>query len=131
MVNFQLQLVIIEPNGTLDFEEISMKRLTILKMLYPSLTRENDSPEAVIFENQYKEKNKVFPSQFATRGFDITFDTLLRLSQGKSFEVSANEDKTEQIESKFEYSKKNSEGYTNKGVYIMEFQEDLSVKQVN
>ena len=131
LVNFQLQLVIIEPNGTLDFEEISMKRLTILKMLYPSLTRENDSPEAVIFENQYKEKNKVFPSQFATRGFDITFDTLLRLSQGKSFEVSANEDKTEQIESKFEYSKKNSEGYTNKGVYIMEFQEDLSVKQVN
>ncbi|WP_225318068.1 LysM peptidoglycan-binding domain-containing protein [Flavobacterium luteum] len=131
LVNFQIQLVIIEPNGTLDFEEISMKRLTILKMLYPSLTRENDSPEAVIFENQYKEKNKVFPSQFATRGFDITFDTLLRLSQGKSFEVSANEDKTEQVESKFEYSKKNSEGYTNKGVYIMEFQEDLSVKQVN
>lgn len=131
LVNFQLQLVIIEPNGTLDFEEISMKRLTILKMLYPSLTRENDSPEAVIFENQYKEKNKVFPSQFATRGFDITFDTLLRLSQGKSFEMSANEDKTEQVESKFEYSKKNSEGFTNKGVYIMEFQEDLSVKQVN
>lgn len=131
LVNFQLQLVIIEPNGTLDFEEISMKRLTILKMLYPSLTRENDSPEAVIFENQYKEKNKVFPSQFATRGFDVTFDTLLRLSQGKSFEVSVNESKTEQIESKFEYAKKNSEGYTNKGVYIMEYQEDLSVKQVN
>ena len=131
LVNFQIQLVIIEPNGTLDFEEISMKRLTILKMLYPSLTRDNDSPEAIIFENEYKEKNKVFPSQFATRGFDITFDTLLRLSQGKSFEVSANEDKTEQVESKFEYSKKNTEGYTNKGVYIMEYQEDLSVKQVN
>ena len=131
LANYQIQLVIIEPNDTLDFEEISMKRLTILKMLYPSLTRDNDSPSAVIFENKYKEKNKIFPSQFATRGFDITFDTLLRLSQGKSFETSANQDKTEQVESKFEYAKKNSESYINKGVYIMEYQEDLSVKQVN
>ena len=131
IANFQIQLAIIEPNETLDFEEISMKRLTILKMLYPSLTRENNSPEASIFEKEYKAKNKIFPSQFATRGFDITFDTLLRLSQGKSFEVSASEDKTEQVESKFEYDRKDSEGYLNKGVYILEYQEDLSVKQVN
>lgn len=131
LANFQIQIVIIEPNDTLDFEEISMKRLTILKMLYPSLTRDNSSPSAAIFENEYKEKNKIFPSQFATRGFDVTFDTLLRLSQGKTFETSANEDKTEQVESKFEYAKKNSGGYINKGVYIMEYQENLSVKQVN
>ena len=131
MANYQLQLVIIEPNETLDFEEVSMKRLTILKLLYPSLTRENISPEASIFENKYKEKNKIFPSQFAVRGFDVTFDTMLRLSQGKTFEVSANEDKTEQVESKFEYAKKPAEGYLNKGIYILEYQEDLSVKQVN
>ena len=131
LANFQIQLVIIEPNDTLDFEEISMKRLTILKMLYPSLTRDNTSPEASIFENEFKAKNKIFPNQFATRGFDVTFDTLLRLSQGKSFESSAKEDKTEQVESKFEYVKKNAEGYINKGIYIMEYQEDLSVKQVN
>jgi len=131
MVNFQIQLVIIEPNETLDFDEISMKRLTILKLLYPSLTRENNSPEADSFENKYKEKNKIFPSQFAVRGFDVTFDTMLRLSQGKTFEASANEDKTEQVESKFEYSKKTTDGYLNKGVYILEYQEDLSVKQAN
>ena len=131
LANFQIQLVIIEPNDTLDFEEISMKRLTILRMLYPSLTRDNTSPEAAIFENDFKAKNKIFPNQFATRGFDITFDTLLRLSQGKSFESSAKDDKTEQVESKFEYVKKNAEGYINKGIYIMEYQEDLSVKQVN
>ncbi|HMK05907.1 MAG TPA: LysM peptidoglycan-binding domain-containing protein, partial [Flavobacterium sp.] len=131
IANFQIQLVIIEANETLDFEEISMTRLTILKMLYPSLTRENISPEAAIFERNYRAKNKVFPSQFATRGFDVTFDTLLRLAQDKTFMASANDDKTEQIESKFEYAKKDSEGYVNKGVYIMQYQEDLSVKQVN
>ncbi len=131
MTNFQIQLVIIEPNETLDFEEVSMKRLTILKLLYPSLTRENNTPEGQQFENAYKAKNKIFPSQFAVRGFDITFDTMLRLSQGKSFEDSAKEDKTQQVESKFEYHKKSADGYINKGVYILEYQEDLSVKQVN
>lgn len=131
MDNFKIQLVIIEPNDTLDFEEISMKRLTILKMLYPSLTRDNTSPEAVNFENDYKAKNKVFPSQFAVRGFDVTFDTLLRITQDKSFEDAAIGTKTEQIESKFEYAKKGKDGYVNKGVYIMEYQDDLSVKQVN
>lgn len=131
IANYQIQLAIIEPNETLDFEEISMKRLTILKMIYPSFTRENDTPEALIFQQKYKAANKIFPSQFATRGFDITFDTLLRLAQEKKFAVSAAEDKTERVESKFEYARKDSEGYMNKGVYILEYQDDLSVKQVN
>jgi hypothetical protein len=56
---------------------------------------------------------------------------MLRLSQGKTFEASVNEDKTEQVESKFDYAKKSTGGYVNKGIYIMEYQDDLSVKQVN
>ncbi len=32
---YQVQLVILEPNETLDFEEISLTRLTKLKLLYP------------------------------------------------------------------------------------------------
>ena len=131
MSNFQIQLVIIEANETLDFEEISMKRLTILKLLYPSLTRENYSPAATNFEKNYKEINKVFPNQFAVRGFDVTFDTLMRITQNNSFMSSATDVKSEQIESKFEYVKKGNEGYVNNGIYIMEYQDDLSVKQVN
>ncbi len=131
MKNYQLQLVIIEPNETLNFEEITMKRLTVLKMLYPSLARENNSPESILFETDFKKKNKILPNQFATRGFDITFDTMLRLSQGKSFVESVNDDKTQQLESKFEYQKKDTEGYINKGVYILEYQDDLTVKPVN
>lgn len=129
--NFQIQIVIIEPNDTLDFEEITMKQLTTLKLLYPTLTRDNNTPEAIVFGNDYKSKNKIFPSQFAIRGFDVTFDTLLRLSQEQSFEDCANDYKTEQIESMFDYTKNDSGGYCNKGIYIMEYQEDLSVKQVN
>ncbi|WP_290847565.1 LysM peptidoglycan-binding domain-containing protein [Flavobacterium sp.] len=127
--NYKIQIVILEPNDTLDFEEISMKRLTVLKLLYPSMTRDNDSPAAQNFRNSYKEKNRVFPNQFATRGFDVTFDTLLRLSQGKTFAESAAEQKTEQVESKFDYGAKEG-GFVNKGIYILQYNEDLSVKEV-
>lgn len=127
--DYQLQLVILEKNETLDFEEIPLDKLAKLKMLYPSLTNENEMVESRIFEREFKEKNKVFPNQFATRGFDITFDTLLRLSQEKSFAATLDTDTTQQVDSKFDYDKKNpSDSFTNKGIYILYYDTDLSVK---
>lgn len=127
--DYQVQLVILEPNETLDFEEIALSRLTKLKMAYPSATKDNDSDEAQKFERAFKKKNKILPNQYAVRGFDLTFDTMLRLAQDKPFEESINDDATEQVESKFDYAKKISGGYTNNGVYILYYDEDLTIKQ--
>lgn len=129
MKDYQVQLVILEPNETLDFEEIDLKRLTKLKMVYPSATKDNDTEEAQQFEMAYKKKNRIFPNQYAVRGFDVTFDTLLRLSQNKPFQESMNNDATEQVESKFDYAKKISGGYANNGIYILYYDEDLTIKQ--
>lgn len=126
--NFKIQIAILEQNDTLDFEEISMKRLTILKLVYPSMTRDNDSEGARNFRESYRTKNRIFPSQYATRGFDVTFDTMLRLSQGLTFAESAASQKTEQVEGKFEYAKK-GEGVVNKGIYVLQYNEDLTVKE--
>ncbi|HEU4789914.1 MAG TPA: LysM peptidoglycan-binding domain-containing protein, partial [Flavobacterium sp.] len=70
MANYQVQLVILEPNETLDTDEISFENLTKLHLMYPSATRENNTPEAQIFMQSYRKKNKVNPSTFAIRGFD-------------------------------------------------------------
>lgn len=130
MADFQIQLVILEPNSTLDFEEIDLTRLTKLKLLYPSITRENETPEASLFEMAYKNKNKIFPNQYATRGFDITFDTILRLSQEKSFEETSIISATEQIENKFDYFK-TANGFVNRGVFILYYDVDLTIKVAN
>ena len=127
---YPINLAVLEPNETLDYEEIPLKRLTDLHLIYPSVTHENLSAEAQYFRNHYKQINKVFPNQYAVRGFDLTFDTLLRLSQEGSFE-STTSTATQQVECKFNYIKNNSFGYANSGVYIMEFQSDLTVKQLN
>ena len=131
MAVYKLQLVILEPNETLDTDEVNFVNLTKLKLMYPSVTRENESPEALIFEKEYRKKNKIYPSTFATRGFDITFDTMMRLSQDKSYQETANTIATEQVDNKFEYYKKEDGGYTNKGIYILYYDTDLTIKEAN
>jgi LysM repeat protein len=127
---YTINLAVLESNETLDYEEIPMKRLTDLRLIYPSVTQENLSIEANYFRNHYKQINKVFPNQYAVRGFDLTFDTLLRLSQGGSFESTLTT-ATQQVECQFNYVNTDSQGYTNLGVNVLEFQPDLTVKKLN
>ena len=129
MASYQVQLVILEPNETLDTDEISFENLMKLHLMYPSATRENTSPEALLFMQSYRKKNKVNPSTYAIRGFDITFDTMMRLSQDKTYQETAETMITEQVESKFEYHKKEEGGYVNKGIYILYYDTDLTVKE--
>jgi LysM repeat protein len=131
MATYKVQLVILEPNETLDTDEINFVNLTKLKLMYPSASRENESPEALIFEKEYKKKNKILPSAFATRGFDITFDTMMRLSQDKTYQETVDSMATEQVDNKFEYYKKAEGGYVNKGVYILYYDTDLTIKEAN
>ncbi|MGX7668668.1 LysM peptidoglycan-binding domain-containing protein [Flavobacterium pedocola] len=125
---YQVQLVTLEKNETLDFEEIPLSKLTRLKLLYPSVSRDNEAPEADIFAKVFKKKNNIFPNRFATRGFDVTFDVILRLFQDGGYKESVNEKASEQIESKFNYANIDG-GYYNKGVYLLYYDEDLTLKE--
>lgn len=129
MKDYQVQLVILGENPTLDYEEIALSRLTKLKMLYPSLTNETESANKTSFEKNYKIKNKIYPSAYATRGFDIMLDTMLRISQEKSFEETAETMASEQLENKFDYTKKIDGGFVNKGNYILFYDTDLSIQK--
>jgi hypothetical protein len=59
----------------------------------------------------------------------VTFDTMMRMAQEVKFEETVNAVATEHVESKFEYYKKPNGGYTNKGVFIMYYDEDLIIKE--
>ena len=126
---YQIQLVILEANETFDFEEIALTRLTSLKLTYPSLTKPNETIEANQFDAKYKKLNKILPSQYAIRGFDVTFDTLLRLSQDRSFEQTVQSNATQQIENKFDYVQNSTAGYSNQGVYILYYDIDFTIKE--
>lgn len=127
--DFDIKLIILGENDALDFEEIPMSRLVKLKMHYPSATRVNISDGAIIFDKNFKQKNRILPNQFATRGFDVTFDVLLRLSQEKNIIETLNETATEQSENKFYYKQNPDGGYTNKGVFILNYDTDFTIKE--
>ena len=127
----QVQLVILEPNSTLDTDEISFENLVKLNLMYPSVTRESDEQPVLIFEKEYRLKNKVNPSTYATRGFDVTFDTMMRLVQGKTYQETTDLMTTEQVDNKFQYYKKEDGGHANKGVYILYYDSDLTLKVAN
>ena len=127
--DYNVQLVILEPNETLDFDEIALTRLTKLKMTYASTTFENTSAEAKQFEKNYKKKNKIYPNQYAVRGFDLVFDTMVRLSQANSFQELIGQNATQQIENKFDYTARPAGGYSNNGISILYYDTDLTIKQ--
>ncbi|MFA9188067.1 LysM peptidoglycan-binding domain-containing protein [Flavobacterium magnesitis] len=131
MSNYQVQLVVLEPNETLDSDEINFSNLVKLKLMYPSVSREDSSVEGVVFENKFRKINSISPSDYAIRGFDVTFDAIMRLMQNKSFEETANTISTQQFKNKFEYHKKDGVGNANKGVYILYYDSDLTVKVAN
>jgi len=116
----------LEKNDAIDNEEVPLSRLTNLKMMYPSVTKSNMSAEGSIFEKNFKRKNNIFPNQFATRGFDVTFDVILRLFQEEGFVGAAAAKASEQVENKFVYEAVNG-GNVNTGVYILQYNADLTL----
>lgn len=125
---FDIQLVVFELYDVLDFEEIPMKRLTDLKLLFPSVTKSGDSGYYKSFQEKFKKVNNINPSQYATRGFDVTLDTILRMYQDNGFEESTLSLASEQLESKFSYRKIEAGNY-NTGLYILEYTDDLTIEE--
>ncbi|HQV36948.1 MAG TPA: LysM peptidoglycan-binding domain-containing protein [Flavobacterium sp.] len=124
---FNVELVVLDINSTFESDEVFQKIIK-QKIIFPSLTKYQETPESIRFASNYKKINNVNPNQYAIRGFDVVFDTMLRLSQAESFEQTIQNTATEGVENKFDYEKKLASGYTNKGVYIMYYDEDLTVK---
>ena len=127
---FNTELVVLDLNSTFETDEV-FSRLVKQKIIFPSLTKYQDSAESLQFANAFKKKNNVFPNQYAIRGFDLTFDAILRVLQSNGFEQSTVNHATQYLENKFDYVKRTPSGYVNSGVYIMQYQEDYTVLELN
>lgn len=126
---YSVELVALDMNDTFETTEVFQKVLK-QKIIFPSLTNYQESPETIRFGSNYRKINNVSPNQYAVRGFDLVFDTLLRLAQNESFEETIQTVASQGVENKFDYEKKLGSGYSNKGIYILYYDEDLIIKPV-
>ncbi|MDX1463676.1 MAG: peptidoglycan-binding protein, partial [Marinirhabdus sp.] len=98
---------------------------------FPSVGKSYVIDERDPFLISYKNKYGVLPNRFAVRGFDVTYDVLLRLASGEDvYDATNAEFETEYVENKFRYSKKLFKGYENKAMYILKFDETLNFEVV-
>lgn len=127
--DYNIQLAAFERNDVFDYNEIDINTLVALKLIYPSVTRESESDKASAFAKDYKAKNNIYPSRFATRGYDVTLDVILRMFQANGFTTSL-EKNSQQIENKFMYSKNPQGTVRNSGVFLLQYDEDLTLKVI-
>ena len=120
----EIILMTTNKNKAFDSENISNYDLSKLKFHYPSVNRAYDVEQSNSFVTRYKRVWKTEPNKYATRGFDLTMDILLRLAINEDlYKASSIDIETEYVENKFRYSKKMFGGYYNEAVYILKYQE--------
>jgi hypothetical protein len=130
-VEYDVQLVILDPNPKLDSDEIKIESLAQLHLMYPSVGKQVTQNEKSYFTQKYRQLNMISPNPYAVRGFDIMFDALLRLSQEMEFKKTLTAVNTEQFENRFAYAKRTDKGFKNTGFYILYYDNDLSIKTAN
>ena len=122
--NYDIQLALLESSLVPNNENISTKRFSILNMLYPTINQTTNNSQTLKYLSSYESQYKLNASVNVLIGFDITFDTILRISQTTNFEVSAIKDKTSYLTLKFDYKKDITDRYINNEILILEYSSD-------
>ena len=125
----QIVLVTLDKNRAFEGKNIDNYHLSNLNFHYPSVNKNFEDQSNSSFVKNYKRTYGVSPSKYASRGFDVTFDLLLRLASAEDlYEGSTDDIETEYIENKFRYSKAKFGGYVNEALYVVKYQNLTIVK---
>jgi len=125
--HYQLRLITLYKNEAYDYHDISNMYLAKLNFTFPSVNKSYKNPFLISYKNRYG----VYPNRYAVRGFDITYDILLRLgSSDDIYDSVSNNYLTEYVENKFRYTKNGMNGYQNQATYILKYTENLEFEIV-
>lgn len=133
--NDKVEIVLTTTNKGKAFESDdpdNNHHLSNLKFHYATINKQFDTETKNGFVSAYTKKYGVTPTRYATRGFDLTLDILLRLAASEN-DLSEGVDSdtvTEYTENKFRYTKKMFGGYINEASYIVRY-DNLKIIEVN
>ncbi|WP_181566766.1 LysM peptidoglycan-binding domain-containing protein [Aequorivita sp. CIP111184] len=129
--NYKIRLFTLNKNEAYEWHEVSSIRLAKINFTFPSVNKNISEDDRNPFLISYKNKYGVLPNRYAIRGFDVTYDVLLRLASEKDiYDAVMPENETVYIENKFRYEKSTSEGYCNEAAYILKYNAELKFEVV-
>lgn len=127
---YKIRLFTLDKNTAFDYNEVSNLYLANLQFTFPSVNKSYNYNDKNAFLTSYKNTYGVLPNRYAVRGFDLTYDILLRLATDPDLFASNPEEETAYIENKFRYSNKANLGYQNNALYIIKLNMDLQYEEV-
>ncbi|WP_188599222.1 LysM peptidoglycan-binding domain-containing protein [Polaribacter pacificus] len=114
-------------NGSL-FSMVNHNKLAHIGFTYVSDRFMDESAiRARVFNKQYLKKNKALPSDDAIRGFDVTYDVVMRMASGDQLNSTYKKGISYRLQAKFDFHKRMFGLTENRGLYLLEYQPDLSV----
>lgn len=127
-IEVERELVLMTTNHNKAFigNNISNADLSNLNFQFSSVYHYNEQLSS--FARRYNEKYGTYPTRYATRGFDLTLDLLLRLASSESFYSDLTTTQTKYLENKFNYVKSEGGGYINQSAFILKYQDLFIVK---
>lgn len=123
---YDLQLAVIQEVP----KDVAPIRLRLLKTLYVSLTDQNES-NTTTFHKKYTKENKKQVTPEVLRGFDVTYDVLLRMTQTEGFEQTLEQYKTKQIQLEFDYTRDAEGKFSNTAAQLLHYDTDSNTKKTN
>ena len=127
--DYQMQLAVLDGAYIPDETLVSTKRYRILKMLYPAKTPLIVSNSEAKFLRSYSKRYGAQANEEAINGFDVIFDSALRLAQNEELTNTFDNSITKQFNLKFQY-KPGSNGYENHGVYLYQYDPQVGIKEI-
>ncbi len=109
-------------------DKLDNNNLARSKFHFPSSVYINYNSDRIKqFAAQYKRKFSAYPSKYAFKGFDVTYDSLLRmLNQADLTEQGM----SERLETRFDFIENTTGNAVNQGIFILMY-DGLNIKKVN
>ena len=125
-VERELFLMTTNRNKAFMGSNISNTDLSNLNFQFPSVHFYKEDLNS--FTKNYKQRFGAYPTRYATRGFDLTLDLLLRLAAYDSVFEQLTTIQTNYLENKFKYTQGVNGGYVNQSAYILKYDNLFIVK---
>ena len=128
--NYKITLIAFDKGK--NFDSIDNNLLGQLNFVYPSIDYiDVDDANINNFYKTYQDKNYAIPSKYALKGFDITYDALVRIASKSNLDQGLGAGKSSRISTMFNYHKNLLGSFENKGVFIIQYNADLSSVVLN
>ncbi len=127
----EMNVQVFSPNKGSAYYRIDNNKLANINFTYVSDTyTDEEAIETKTFTEKYLQVNNTIPSDYAIKGFDITYDILMRLASGEDLDTTFKKGASLRVENKFDYRKKVFGSSSNNGLFVVKYNKDLSLSRL-